>query len=168
MSNDALADVFLILYGKVSVFVWDLGFRFLDLDHLLEIKFFLLGLWVTNHSIPSTDVTLWSINWVHWCALAFLILDEFNRDGIGILGNGWESYDIKILSHFYILVEILVDLGIGKAQGLKVRTSTSEYSNGHNHICQSQDHDDHDEKRYNKSHPDHHNDHHVPYGFCVH
>ena len=53
MSNDALADVFLILYGKVSVFVWDLGFRFLDLDHLLEIKFFLLGLWVTNHSIPS-------------------------------------------------------------------------------------------------------------------
>jgi hypothetical protein len=45
---------------------------------------------------------------------------------VGILGNGWESYDIKILSHFYILVEILVDLGVGKDQGLKVHTSTSE------------------------------------------
>jgi hypothetical protein len=67
-----------------------------------------------------------SITWVHWCALALLLDGYFDRDEIWGFGDRWESYDIKILPHFYILVKILVDIRIGKAQRLKVHTSTSE------------------------------------------
>ena len=104
MSNDALADVFLILYGKVSVFVWDLGFRFLDLDHLLEIKFFLLGLWVTDPSITSTCPGQKATQ-----AHAFLAGAGGRDTKVNNLGSlvcfGFflvMLWDIKILSHFYI------------------------------------------------------------------